>query len=187
MSTHIEVGHKFHHQSGDIRSVLFSDEESILLASEYGNRQTLGTADFIKQLEQNEYIQICEDKPHVVLKPYQKKARDERLVYMQELQRIVESEGLRPTTKAAYDKMIAAVELKKSSSIKHPARSTIARYWKAWAASSFDHDSLCSLRRTPLLVLIEHLRKPYQIMWSMRFIKVIPLLLVAIIMIMSLP
>ncbi|MDN3653600.1 transposase family protein [Thalassotalea ponticola] len=151
MVTGIGIGSKFYDQKGEIQTLIFADAYNYVLEKDEDKSQKtmLSSQDFENYLDEQKYIHKLEEKPHVPLTEYQKADRDDRLKYILTLRDLVTSQGLAATTLNTYKELIKEVEKRHPETLikKHPAQTTIARYWRTWVISGFDPDSLASKRR----------------------------------------
>ncbi|MEI8603618.1 hypothetical protein P4S55_24755 [Shewanella sp. PP-Sp27a-2] len=151
--------HQFHNSNGDIMTVLFADDVSILLEvdDDEKTREFLALDVFSTKLHEKTLFPKPVEKTRLILSPVQQATRDSRIVYIHTLRDMLQNdETLKPTTSTTYQKMIEVVEENYPAlrGAEHPKKTTINRYWKTWISSRFNDDSLiCKSRsHTPVSV-----------------------------------
>ncbi|MEH6464379.1 MAG: transposase family protein [Shewanella psychromarinicola] len=101
-------------------------------------------------LKSGAYIVDTPPVPKKILTKYQISDRDTRLMYVKSLEKVVEEHHVRPTTQKAYNLMIQQVEQDYPITLslnKHPAKSSVCRYWRMWVNGRCCDDTLVSSRR----------------------------------------
>ncbi|MFT6908937.1 MAG: putative transposase [Oleiphilaceae bacterium] len=147
------VQDQFHNAKGNVESILFMDNESVMLneldANGDEHRSLITKNDFEEKLVSQKYLPKLVEKPQIKLTNYQVRSRDDRLLYLRHLKELVE-EGYHPTTRFAYDLLIQRVEVKHpiTTVSKHLAHKTICRHWRTWRENEFREDSVASLCRS---------------------------------------
>ncbi|MCU7997470.1 transposase family protein [Shewanella sp. SM95] len=145
--------HQFHNSNGDIMTVLFADDVSILLEvdDDEKTREFLALDVFSTKLHEKTLFPKPVEKTRLILSPVQQATRDSRIVYIHTLRDMLQNdETLKPTTSTTYQKMIEVVEENYPAlrGAEHPKKTTINRYWKTWISSRFNDDSLICKSRS---------------------------------------
>ena len=143
-------GQEFLNEFGGIESILFFDDDSVLLSGDNGekSKRLIKKQQFDKYLEEHKFLPNCVEKPKLDLTKYQQRTRDERLLYLRVLKELV-NEGLKPTVNSTYDELIKRVEKihPHTQATTHPKRTTLCKQWKNWCNSDFNDDVLACKRR----------------------------------------
>jgi putative transposase len=138
-----------HTNKGLVQLQIINDRYSVLVNEEHD--ALLQTHEEIEAaLKNGTYIVDIPDVPTLILTDYQINDRDTRLMYVKTLEKIVKEHNVRPTTLKAYELMIEQVERDYPVTLtlnKHPAKSSVCRYWKKWVEGNFFDDALVSSRR----------------------------------------
>ncbi|MGS0724763.1 hypothetical protein ACVBKF_01145 [Shewanella sp. 0m-11] len=110
---------------------------------------TLTADEFNQHIADGKMAPILREPTPRLFTDKQKSVRDERVLYMEVLAEVVSKHGLHPTTQETYERLIKEVERKNPelTRAKHPGKSTISKYWKAWVNYGYDNDVLCPVKR----------------------------------------
>ncbi|WP_462168273.1 hypothetical protein [Pseudoalteromonas lipolytica] len=143
-------GQEFLNEFGGIESILFFDDDSVLLSGDNAEkgRRLIKKQQFDKYLQEHKFLPNSVEKPKLDLTKYQQRTRDDRLLYLQVLKVLV-TEGLKPTVPSTYDELIKRVEKlhPHTQATTHPKRTTLCKQWKKWCNSDFYDDVLACKRR----------------------------------------
>lgn len=143
-------GQEFLNEFGGIESILFFDDDSVLLSGDSGEKvkRLIKKQKFDKYLEEQKFIPNCVEKPKLDLTKYQERTRDERLLYLRALKELV-SEGFKATVSSTYDELIIRIERlhPHTQATTHPKRTTLCKQWRVWCKSDFNDDVLACKRR----------------------------------------
>jgi putative transposase len=121
--------------------VLFDEDDNPLLQTHEQMQAALKSGTYIVEIP---------DVAQLVLTDYQINDKDTRLMYVNSLMKIVTEHDVRPTTNKAYKLMIDQVERDypiTRAVEKHPAKSSVCRYWRAWVNGRCFDNVLVSARR----------------------------------------
>jgi len=154
----VRIGDKFQLHDGHFAELILADSHKVVLEDVNDKTSALPFSmdDFSKALERDDITPVIAVKPKPELTEFQVKARDERLKYILTLSELVHEQGLKPTSKETYLKLIVEVEKRypqtQCSSLTpnkkiHPGHSTIARYWKMWVQDDYDNNALAPKQR----------------------------------------
>jgi len=144
-----QPGDKFHNRKGNIEAIVFLDESGVLLEADEdkSNKRFIPLDAFESQLDKEWFIKKEVEVPAVILTDYQKEFIDEKILYLKVLKELVEL-GHKATVEETYKLLIPLVEKRepKTQMRKHPARTTLAKYWKMWR-KTFKDDAVACKRR----------------------------------------
>ncbi|MDO6776235.1 transposase family protein [Shewanella sp. 3_MG-2023] len=138
------------HTSDGLVTVQIINQNHCLLFDEDHNPILKTHEQIVDALKSGIYVIDIPVVPKAILTDYQINDRDTRLMYVKSLQKVVNEHNVRPTTSKAYKLMIEQVELDYPTTRafeKHPAKSSICRYWKTWVKGRFQDNALACARR----------------------------------------
>ncbi len=154
----LAIGDKLSFDDGRAVSLLYEDPHKVILQDDDdpASALPLSVEEFKNKLQRCELQPALDFTPRPTLTESQIRVRDLRVKYIHTLHQLVTERGLNHTTLSTYNILIKEVEKRHPDTQSanpelggkgHPARSTIARWYKIWVQSLKDDDALTSKMR----------------------------------------